>query len=247
VRRFYLPTDPAAVPVPGDTVLLDKDESHHLLGVRRRGADESIGLVDGRGHLFAAELSGRRGKQAELRLLSVSGDAGECAAPRLRLACGVIKGRRWDQVLEKAVELGAHAICPLLTEHGVVEPRSGRSERWQALLRAALKQCGRLWLPDLAEPESVGVFLGRDLGGPLWWGAVPGERGGVMAFDPPPASAWHTVAIGPEGGWSAAEREALAAAGAVSLDLGPHVLRTETAAAAGLTILQRARGRVQGI
>ncbi len=242
MRQFFLAVDGDAVPAVGETVCLDRDESHHALTVLRRHEKAPVTLVDGRGHRLTASLVGKSGKLAQLEILSVSFDASEQAAPRLGLACGVVKGRRWEWVLEKAVELGAHRITPLLTEHGVVEPREGRRERWLAILRAALKQSGRCWLPELDEPVAVGEWLAGREAGPLWYGAVPAER--ETAAGDPVATAgagWLTVAIGPEGGWSPDERAALVGAGAQVLDLGPHVLRTETAAAAALALLQVVR------
>ena len=244
MRQFFLAADGDAVPTVGQTVCLDRDESHHALTVLRRHDRDPVILVDGRGHRLGARLAGKRGKLAELEILSVTFDPSEQSAPRLCLACGVVKGRRWEWVLEKAVELGVHRITPLLTEHGVVEPREGRRERWLAILRAALKQSGRCWLPELDEPQGLAEFLAGREPGPLWFGAVPAERTGLAPEPEAPAdAAWLTVAVGPEGGWSPEERGALVDAGAQALDLGPHVLRTETAATAGLVRLQVVRGR----
>lgn len=248
MRQFFLAVDGDAVPAAGETVCLDRDESHHALTVLRRHDRDPVALVDGRGHRLTARLAGKSGKLAQLEILAVTFDEDEQAAPRLCLACGVVKGRRWEWVLEKAVELGVHRITPLLTEHGVVEPREGRRERWLAILRAALKQSGRCWLPELDEPQGLAEFLRGREPGPLWYGAVPQEREGALA-DPVAAegAGWLTVAIGPEGGWSPEERSALVAAGALAMDLGPHVLRTETAAAAGLVRLQVVRGAVLSV
>jgi len=248
VRHFFLQTEPGEAPRAGDVVVLDAEESHHALGVLRRAGGQELALVDGRGHHLTARLSGREGRRARLEVLTVVRDDAEAAAPRLRLACGVVKGRRWEWVLEKAVELGVHRLTPLITKNGVVEPGAGRRERWLTVLRAALKQAGRCWLPDLDEPLAVDPFAAGAAadGEALWFGAVPGEHPEEAPARPVPAtSAWLTVAIGPEGGWTELERTTLLGAGARPLDLGPHVLRTETAAAAALVLLQRERRRLQ--
>ncbi|MFN2371115.1 MAG: 16S rRNA (uracil(1498)-N(3))-methyltransferase [Candidatus Krumholzibacteriia bacterium] len=243
MRQFFLATV-GAPPAAGQHVLLDRDESHHALTVLRRGDRDPVGLVDGRGLRLTARLAGRDGKLARLEILTVAHDEAEQAAPRLWLACGVVKGRRWEWVLEKAVELGAHRITPLLCEHGVVEPREGRRERWLGVLRAALKQSGRAWLPELDEPQSLADWLAGGGDWRLFYGAVPAERDAVAAEPTATAAdAWLAAAIGPEGGWAPAERTALQDAGAAVLDLGPHVLRTETAAAAALALLQAVRRR----
>ena len=248
MRQFMLAAD-QPLPAAGDTVLLDAEESHHLLKVLRIRADRDLHLVDGRGHRLVGRCVGRRDRLAEVVIDRVAADPREGAAPRLRLACGVVKGRRWEWALEKAVECGAHAVVPLLTEHGVVEPGQGRRERWLGVLRSGLKQSGRCLLPELAEPLSLDRFLAGVADGPVAFGAVPEERSEAEtppALPGPDAGGarpdWITVAVGPEGGWTEAERRALTGAGAVALDLGPHVLRTETAAVAALVLAQRVRG-----
>lgn len=247
MRQIFLATDD--LPAPGEVVTLDAQESHHLLKVLRGRADDVLHLVDGRGHRLTARTAGREGRLARVEITAVAADPVEAAPPRLRLACGVVKGRRWDYALEKAVECGAHAVVPLLTEHGVVDPGTGRRERWLTILRAALKQSGRCLLPELAATVSLEQFLDRTTDGPLAFGAVPAERDGPPAQTLPlpdpttPMPAWLTVVVGPEGGWSPDERHALTAAGARPLDLGPHVLRTETAVVAALTQAQHCRGR----
>jgi 16S rRNA (uracil1498-N3)-methyltransferase len=207
----------------------------------RRRADDPIHLLDGRGHRLTGHLAGRDGRAARIGITAVERDEAELAPPRLRLVCGVVKGRRWEYALEKAVELGVHAIVPLLAEHGVVEPGRGRRERWLGVLRSALKQSGRAWLPALGEPVGLDAALAAAGDDPCFFGAVPGEVDGIPPFAASPTAAWWTVFIGPEGGWTAAERAALAAAGARPLACGPHVLRTETAVAAALALLQDRR------
>jgi 16S rRNA (uracil1498-N3)-methyltransferase len=149
-------------------------------------------------------------------------------------------------VLEKAVELGAHRIVPLRTERGVVAARPGRESRWRTLLVSALKQSGRALLPELAPAADLAALLAEEPGGPLLFGAVPGEAAAVawtelLAPAPRPLPPTLTLLVGPEGGWTPAERAAMAAHGARAVGLGPHVLRTETAAVAGLAALQALR------
>ncbi|MCP4574302.1 MAG: 16S rRNA (uracil(1498)-N(3))-methyltransferase [bacterium] len=243
MRWFYLHCESAAAtpPVVGDEVVLDAEESHHLLAVLRRRTDDPVHLLDGRGHRLTGRLAGGDGRAARVEITHVAFDETELATPRLRLVCGVVKGRRWEWALEKAVELGVHAIVPLLAEHGVVEPGRGRRDRWPGVLRAALKQSGRAWLPELGEPVGLDQALETVGDGPCFFGAVPGEVDAVPPLAAIATAPWWTVFIGPEGGWTAAERGALAKAGALPLALGPHVLRTETAAAAALALLQSRR------
>jgi 16S rRNA (uracil1498-N3)-methyltransferase len=252
LRQFYLATDPDRLPRPGDRVALDGDESHHLFTVLRGGRQPQLDLVDGRGHRLTGLPCGRRGKLAEVEILTLTTDEEEARAPLLAVACAVVKGKRFEWALEKAVELGAHEFLPLETDLGVVDPRPGKQERWRSLMTAALKQSGRSFMPALSVPLPVGDALARSRGGPVYFGAAPADGAAGAAGVPlrneilehgegsPPARL--TVLIGPEGGWSGAELSQLAGAGARPLDLGPHVLRTETAAVTGLAFLQVFRG-----
>jgi 16S rRNA (uracil1498-N3)-methyltransferase len=256
VRQFYLQTDPDHLPRPGDAVTLDQAESHHLFTVLRGGRDPQLDLVDGRGLRLTGLPSGKDGKLAQVEILTCETDSEEIRAPRLVLACAVVKGRRFEWALEKAVELGAHEILPLVTELGVIDPRPGKQERWRSLMIAALKQSRRSWLPILSEPLTVNQVLQRHPDGRAYFGATavdaddgaqPTAIGTVIAQEArTDAPATLTLLIGPEGGWSSAERSLISGRGARPVSLGPHVLRTETAAVSGLAFLQALRGQWSG-
>ena len=245
MRQFFLVTDPDRPPRVGDTVTLDAEEGRHLKTVLRGGREATLVLVDGRGlRMTARALPG--GKSTLLEILSVEDALDENASPRLVLACAVIKGRRFEWVLEKAVELGAHRIIPLRTGRGVVEAGPGKGQRWDAILNSALKQSGRAYLPDLGETADLAAVLADRESGPVLFGAVPGETEAgpwtdLLAERPDPPPAALTLLIGPEGGWTPDERSLLIERGARPVVLAPHVLRTETAALAGLTALQALR------
>jgi len=246
LRQFYLETDPGRSPRPGDEVTLDADESRHLLTVLRGGRDLELRLTDGRGRILSARSLGEEDRLARLEILTVENDPEESATPRLVLGCAVVKGRRFEWVLEKAVELGVHRIVPLKTERGVIDPGQGRADRWKTILKSALKQSGRTLLTDL-EPTTEPLDLMKSAGtGTVLLGAVPGEAEAIPWTDllrprPPLVPDSLMIMIGPEGGWTAREREGLQEGGARAVELGPHVLRTETAAVAGLAALQALR------
>jgi 16S rRNA (uracil1498-N3)-methyltransferase len=245
VRQFFLDTDAAAPPAPGDTVTLDAEESHHLSTVLRGGRDEVLNLVDGRGHRLTGVAAGKRGGCAEVMVQTVQDDPLETSPPTLVLACAVVKGKRFEWALEKAVELGAHRIMPLRCEHGVIDPREGKQSRWVTIMKSAVKQCGRSWLPQLDAPRSVSAALG-DSAGTMWlFGAAPWELAtpavqpweDLLTVPAAPVPPTLGILVGPEGGWSPLELAQLGR-GALPVSLGPHVLRAETAVAAGLTALQ---------
>jgi len=242
VRQFFLAVDPASPPRPGDLVALDREEAHHLQGVLRGAGDRDWCLVDGHGRRYTARPAAG-GREPRFEILTVAGDPREEQEPRLTLACAVVKGRHFELVVEKAVELGAGRLLPLATGRGVIEPGAGRRARWEAILRAALKQSGRCRLPELSEPLPLPVALAACAGARLYVGAAPDER--PLLESAPAADAGDVgtrgglaLFIGPEGGWTPAEATLLAEAGARPLDLGPFTLRTETAAIAGLAVLR---------
>ncbi|MBK6900288.1 MAG: RsmE family RNA methyltransferase [bacterium] len=248
----------APLPGPGDEVRLDAEESHHLLHVMRARAGDALRLVDGRAGVVEAEYVGADGRRARARVRASRRDDAELARPRLVLACGVTKGKRFESTLEQAVELGAHEIVPLLTARGEVLPGDGRRERWRTLLRTAGKQSGRSWTPDLAEPAPPAALLAARPGARFFTGAARDRARGwrddgdgrcgpasllaaAAAADADLLAADELVwCVGPEGGWEDAELALLAAAGR-TLRLGPHRLRTGTAALAGLALLAAVR------
>ena len=243
MRQFFLAVDPAAVPRAGDLVTLDREESHHLQAVLRGAEGRAWCLVDGLGNRYEARSAAGVGKLVTLEVVSVSRDAREDDGPLLTLACAVVKGKHFDLVVEKAVELGAARLLPLVTARGVIEPGEGRRARWESLMRAALKQCGRSRLPELAEPLDLPAALAACRGQALYVGGAPDERpllAGAAAGGAPRRE--RALFIGPEGGWTAVEAAELASAGAVPLDLGPFTLRTETAAIVGLAALRALAG-----
>ena len=96
----------------------DRDESHHLLHVLRAEEGRAVEVVDGAGHLMTGVLVGREGKIARIEVTGVTLAEEEVAAPRLVVACAVVKGKRFEFMVEKAVELRAHVIVPLTCDRG---------------------------------------------------------------------------------------------------------------------------------
>jgi 16S rRNA (uracil1498-N3)-methyltransferase len=249
MRRFYHSCED--VPRVGDVLEFDRDESHHLLHVLRGEEGRGIEITDGAGHLMTGVGVGREGKGARVEITGVVLAQDEVAAPRVVVACAVVKGKRFEFMVEKAVELGAHCIVPLRCERGVIDPREGKLDRWRGVLVGALKQSDRCWLPELA-PLATPEAVVATAEGPCFYGAVPVDGQRSLSATTAAARAARrreagealpvslTVLIGPEGDWSATEAASLRQT-ATALDLGPHVLRTETAALAGLVALQEIR------
>jgi 16S rRNA (uracil1498-N3)-methyltransferase len=162
----------------------------------------------------------------------------------------VTKARSMDVILQKATELGAAEVVPVLTERCVPDfsPRDAerKASKWQAVAVEAMKQCGTPWLPVVHPPTAFRELVQQmqpqpnalALLGDLAPGTPPGR---VMFARQRQSSGWppRTIRlwIGPEGDFTPAEYEAIRAGGAVSMSFGPRVLRSETAAIYGLSII----------
>ena len=206
---------------------LPAGEAHHLLKVLRGGRGDRIEVVDVTGRLFAAEL--REGGGAVVLKEFVAPDV---ADTEVSLYQAVPKGGRMDLVVEKATEVGATSIVPLLTERGVVNPREGKVDRWRRVAEAAARQSLRLRVPEVAEPVRFPEAVS-------WVGGK-----GVLLHNDPSIQPVEAVAgspvglfVGPEGGWSEDELRLAGDVGMPFGSMGPYRLRSETA---GIVAVARA-------
>lgn len=222
---------------------LEPAESHYLRRVLRQKAGARIELVDGRGSLWSAALE----PDGRLRLEQPAGRPlrhEPPPVPPLTLALALPR-RDTELVWRMACELGVDRLQPLLAVRGVVGGRLPL-ERWRAVLREATEQCERLWLPALAEAVPAETWFAASREGP---GLIAVTRRPGL----PPLGAWLagmgaippdqpvTLAIGPEGGWTEAEEAAALAAGWQPVSLGTTILRSSTAAVAGVALLAAGR------
>jgi 16S rRNA (uracil1498-N3)-methyltransferase len=198
---------------------LPPDETNHVHNVLRGKNGDLIEVVDGEGRLFAARLRSGGGASV-VEELEAPGET------RLEISLyqGVPKGGRMDLVVEKATEVGATRIVPLLAERGVVSPREGKIGRWRRVAEAAARQALRLIVPEVAEPvrfEDAASEVGE--AGVLLHKAPDLQP--VEAVVGAPVSLF----VGPEGGWSEGELLLAEEAGLTFGGLGPYRLRSETA------------------
>jgi 16S rRNA (uracil1498-N3)-methyltransferase len=249
-RLLIAPERLAAAP----TLALVAEESRYLSRVLRYGPGQRFAVADGRGQLWSAVLLA--GSEARLEQpLDQPLQRQAVPSPWLELAVAVPR-LDFDVVVRMACELGVDRLQPLVAEHGAVRG-SWKANRWQTILREACEQCERLWLPQLLEPLEAITYLSepraglsllastRDAELPLVVAALAqgasfasaepstGASAGASAEEIPGVA----LAIGAEGGWSPPETEAAHAAGWQAVSLGPHILRTSTAAVAGLASL----------
>jgi len=219
-------------------------EHHHLARVLRFQPGDEVTIVDGEGGrgVFRIVEIGKRETRCELLELGARD-----APPRvaIELAPCVTRAQRMDWLVEKATELGAAAISPVLSERSIVKPKAADSEahaeRWERLAIAAMKQSRRASKPKIAAPQRLAPFLAsRAHGSRLivpWERARAGALAGHLRTRPLRDGERLTLLVGPEGGLSDAEVAAIAAAGGEIVSLGGAILRAETAAVALLAIL----------
>ncbi|MGH8131954.1 MAG: 16S rRNA (uracil(1498)-N(3))-methyltransferase [Steroidobacteraceae bacterium] len=228
---------------PGTRVTLEGGAASHVTRVLRLRVGDALTLFNGSGGEHAASIDKAHGGAVTVAVGEQ--DAVECESPLgVTLAQGVSRGERMDFVVQKATELGASLIVPLLSERSVVRLTAQQADRklnhWRAITIAACEQCGRNRLPDIAAPMPLADFLRGAAAGTVRLQLSP--TAALALKDVPRPVTQVTVLVGPEGGLSDEEQEAALAAGFTPVRLGPRVLRTATAAIAALTLLQREFG-----
>ena len=244
--RGLRPLNRALIPasaVRGDRITItDAAELRHLIRVRRVRVGEPLECVDGSGRRYTGRVAQCSAREMVVALeASTSADRSSLA---LTLAHALIKPDRFAWALQKATELGAARIIPLVTARGIVRLREervpGQAARWQRIVREAVKQCGRATIPILEPPQRLNALAMRFPEWPLVLMptlAVPVRPlRDALAQAGPVASA--LVLIGPEGDFTSEEAALAQGQGAVPVSLGPLTLRSETAAVASLAILQ---------
>ncbi|MDY6051843.1 MAG: 16S rRNA (uracil(1498)-N(3))-methyltransferase [Rothia sp. (in: high G+C Gram-positive bacteria)] len=246
---YYIEPEELAALTPGSTVHLTGDEGHHAL-VKRPELGEGLDLVDGQGHRAITQV-------IELRqdgpVLEVNKLAQDSVGVEIYLVQALAKGDRDIQAIEMATELGAHGIVPWSAERSIVRWKMERAvkarAKWQNTVKAAAKQSRRALLPPVYEQHSTGKLaaLAQELGPEALFLVLheEAEYRLVQALDQHLTDQVKEVyfVVGPEGGISPRELELLAEAGAQTVLLGPEVLRSSTAGAAAISVLNLALKR----
>ncbi|MBN1393440.1 MAG: 16S rRNA (uracil(1498)-N(3))-methyltransferase [Pirellulales bacterium] len=214
-------------PISGPRAVLSGAEAHHLIHVMRAEPGMEVTLFDGGGDEFSARVESVGRSEAHLSILSRQRVVRESSID-VTLGVALPKGERQRWLVEKATELGVARIVPLLTDRTVARPNEQTLTRLRRSVVEASKQCGRNRLMRIDAPQSWPDFIAATVGEPNRLLAHP-----TPAKRPPPTVKNHlkyVLAVGPEGGFSDAEAAAAAAAGWRLVDLGPRMLRVETAA-----------------
>lgn len=248
--RFFV-----ARPIETDEIMLTGAEAHHLIHVMRGNVGQRIVVFDGQGHEAVAEIIGIQKRAVSLRVVSQATVSRELPIP-LTIASPIPKGDREWFLVEKLTELGVASFVPLITQRSVVRPDGKVIERLRRYTIEACKQCGRNHLVAIQSPVSWPDFLAgtstndrRVFAHPLPCPVVssgsnsPGNTDKAIQRDWAAGSVSSGViaAVGPEGGFTEEEVNQAIQAGWEQIDLGPRILRTETAAIVLATLLGAAR------
>ena len=243
-RRFH--ALPNAFNLETQTVTLAADEARHLRDVLRLKTGDEVYVFNGTGREFRCTIIDIKRDFAELRIDSEVEPAKPESQLELKLCVALLKGEKFDLVVQKATELGVTAIVPLITRYADIHLRdeadaNKRVTRWQRIALEAAKQSGRARVPDVSAPESFDLVVAGTKDAELC--LMFSERGGVgLSEISQPAPKSLTVLVGSEGGWSDEEIERARAENFNVVTLGGRILRAETAAITVTALLQHLFG-----
>lgn len=234
--RVYVEGDYPAV---GQLLVLPEKIHHYLTGVLRAKNGFQVQLFNGKGLVAEATLQlEKRRSQAIIHQLTK--DINKESPLALTLAQGISRGERMDVSIQKATELGVHAIQPLFTQYCEVklddeDKIDKRMAHWQQIIISACEQCQRNVLPTLYRPMYFANWLHTQPKGLVLdpYEGIVLKHLSSQTFQQPQA-----LLIGPEGGLSEQEVQSALSAGLIGCRLGPRILRTETAGPAAIAALQ---------
>ncbi len=218
---------------------LPEPAHRHLIQVLRLRVGDTLIVFDGRGNEAPATLIAVEKRSSRIVLAAPTQPRVESPL-HITLLQGVSKGDRMDYTLQKAVELGVTRIQPLTTQRSVVkldaERWAKKRDHWQGVIVSACEQSGRTRLPPLLPVAALEAAVTALPAAALKLALMPDQGVALRSLTPPAEGI--VLLVGPEGGLSPAEADACRAAGFVAVQLGPRVLRTETAGVATLAALQ---------
>ena len=240
LRRFLAPPERWAE----GTVLLDREETHHLSRALRLAVGARIVVCDGRGKAAVAVVGSLAAAEALLSLEEeISGQEAESPL-QVTLGLALAKGEAMEQVVRQATEMGVQRLLPFTSTYSekcAPERARRRLARWQRQAQESLKSCQRLYLPEILPVQDFSAIVtGPEEVKLLCYEAERG--GGLFSGLNRPRPTGVRLLIGPEGGFAPEEVAQARVAGFQVVSLGPRRLRVKTAALAALAILQYAWG-----
>jgi 16S rRNA (uracil1498-N3)-methyltransferase len=242
MHRFYLPT----AQCQNTTLVLTESEAHHALHVLRVRHGERLMVLDGAGQELLCEV--QKPEHGELKLTVVQRNQVAPLSYQITLLQAIPKGKIIESIIQKATELGAHRIVPLLSDRVVTQldedNAAAKAEKWRLTAMEAIKQCGSAWLPTVEAPITPKDYLARNEKFELPLIASlqsdcrhPREYFKQFLAEKKRLPKTVCVWVGPEGDFTPAEMSAIKSTGVLPITLGRLVLRSETAAVYSLSVL----------
>ncbi len=226
------------------SIVLPADKARHVASVMRCRKGDQIKVIDGLGHSYLAKISSIQKNHV---LIDIVGESvSDAESPLNLILCqGILKGEKMDLVIQKATELGARAVIPLISARAQVR-ETRKTVRWRKIAEEAAEQCGRAVVPWIHEPQDFAAFVenasrAESFGGIIFWeggGLAPDAAFEKTGLSPIDAGSPLFLCIGPEGGFEASEVEAAESRGFIRASLGRRILRADTAAVAALSLIQ---------
>ncbi len=237
MHRFYAPDSASS----DGRVHLAADETHHLRDVLRRSPGDTVHVFDGKGSEYLCRIDAISKHETILEIIGTVVPVAESSLD-LTLASVVMRGEKYELIIQKAVELGVTHFIPLLSARCEVRLKDveRRSSRWQMIARDAAKQCGRATEMSIGGISTAAEFV-NSAGTEMGTNVMFAERGGEN-FESIKTARHMTAMIGPKGGWDDSELQAAIDAGFTIITLGGRIMRAETAAISIVAILQHRFG-----
>src|SRR3990167_7378792 len=224
---------------PATVIRLNEQASHHLARVLRATIHDPVIIFNGQGGEYEGVIKQIEKKQVTVEIMQHV--AREVESPlEIWLAQGISRGEKMDYIIQKSVELGVKKIIPLFTERCNVKLDHARGEKrqehWQSIAVSACEQSGRNRIPEVLLPQSIDTWL-MTVQAEYCFVLSPHAEQKVKEWTIP-KTAQIVLLIGPEGGLSEQEINQALQHHFFSLNLGPRIMRTETAAVAAIAALQ---------
>lgn len=229
-ERYYHPSELAL----GEELIIEGNEHHHLATVMRAAIEDKVEMINGKGTLAIAKIQSLEKKRT--RLIVVESESFKKSSKEIILAQAIPRPNRLDFIIEKGTELGMSAIWLFPGQHSEKKEFSPtQQQRLEHLAIAAMKQCGRLYLPEIKFLPQLSKWEKFTI--PLYYGSLSSDAPQFMKLLASASSESSIFCVGPESGLSQVEIEILETLGGHGVKLNQNILRTETAAIAAITLM----------
>lgn len=238
IPRLYIDLPLAS----GQAVSLEKDKAHYVSHVLRMHTGAAIKLFNNTGNEFDATITSLDKKHADIEIGKEYQINNESSL-QITLCLAISRGQHMDYSIQKAVELGVHTIVPVISEFSNVKLQADRLQNkmthWLNIIISAAEQCGRSRLPEMLNPVSFSECLSLDIPKPCLI-LQPASKQSMQSIDL--ENNQLSLLIGPEGGFSENELSEASNKETISINMGPRILRAETAVVTALSNAQQLWG-----